>query len=66
MDILKRFGAMCKSPWMKENAGDLLILSGILMIPCVTFFLSVVMGFYALSVALIIVGILYIKGRGGE
>lgn len=62
MNIFKAFGAIFKKLWSKENLGDTLIISGLLMIPCITFFINVVIGFYALSAVLIILGVLYIKG----
>lgn len=49
-----------------ENLGDLLITVGLLMIPLITFFVSVVIGFYVLSVVMIIIGLVYIRAKGGE
>ena len=65
-DILKRCGEIFKDPWLIENAGDLLIIAGLLMIPLITFFVDIVSGFYVLSAVMIILGIIYIKSRGGE
>ena len=70
MNFLKHFGAICRdgtfSKWIAENLGDILIVVGLLSIPTVTFFVNVVVGFYILSVVLIILGILYVKSRGGD
>ena len=53
-------------PWIMENLGDLLITVGLLMIPLITFFVSVVIGFYVLSVVMVIIGLVYIRVKGGE
>lgn len=68
MNTLKRFGAMVKEkiPWLLENLGDLLIIIGLFMIPATSFFVKPIFGFYSLSVTLIIIGFIYIKGKGGE
>lgn len=62
MDILKNFGGTSKMSWLKKNLGDVLVIVGLLMIPCITLFVDVVIGLYVLSAVLIILGILYIKG----
>ena len=62
VNILKAFGAIFKKIFNKENIGDILITTGLLMIPCITFFINVMIGFYVLSVTLILFGVLYIKG----
>lgn len=68
MRFLKTCGEMYKKyePWLTENLGDLLITVGLLMIPLITFFVSVVIGFYVLSVVIIIIGLVYIRAKGGE
>lgn len=68
MRFLKTCGEMYKKyePWLMENLGDLLITVGLLMIPLITFFVSVVIGFYVLSVVMIIIGLVYIRAKGGE
>lgn len=66
MNTLKRFGAKVNLPWILENLGDLLIIIGLLMIPVTTFFVNVVAGFYTLAVTLVIIGFIYIKGKGGD
>lgn len=68
MNTLKQFGEMVKEkiPWLLDNLGDLLIIIGLLMIPATSFFVKPIFGFYSLSVTLIIIGFIYIKGKGGE
>lgn len=48
--------------WIKENMGDLFILTGLIMLPTTTFFYNVMLGFYCLAVVLMIIGFLFIKG----
>jgi hypothetical protein len=39
---------------------------GLAIIPVTTFFVSVIIGFYVLAITLIVIGIIYIKSKGGE
>lgn len=62
MAISKNSGGISKMTWLKNNLGDVLVIAGLLMIPCITLFVNVVIGLYVLSAVLILLGILYIKG----
>lgn len=68
MNFLKTCGETINKliVWIASNIGDVLILLGLAIIPITTFFVSVIIGFYVLALVLILIGIIYIKSKGGE
>jgi|LFRM01.2.fsa_nt_gb hypothetical protein len=68
MNFLKTFGEVIKKLilWILSNIGDVLVMLGLAIIPVTTFFVSVIIGFYVLAITLIVIGIIYIKSKGGE
>ena len=68
MNFLKTFGEVIKKLilWILSNIGDVLVMLGLAIIPITTFFVSVIIGFYVLAITLIVIGIIYIKSKGGE
>lgn len=68
MNFLKTCGEAINKliVWIASNIGDVLILLGLTIIPITTFFVSVIIGFYVLALVLILIGIIYIKSKGGE
>jgi hypothetical protein len=68
MNFLKTFGEVIKKLilWILSNIGDVFVMLGLAIIPVTTFFVSVIIGFYVLAITLIVIGIIYIKSKGGE
>ena len=68
MNFLKTFGEVIKKLilWILSNIGDDLVMLGLAIISITTFFVSVIIGFYVLAITLIVIGIIYIKSKGGE
>lgn len=68
MNFLKTFGEAIKKLilWILSNIGDVFVMLGLAIIPVTTFFVSVIIGFYVLAITLIVIGIIYIKSKGGE
>lgn len=65
MNFLKRFGATCKK-WFAENFGDFLITLGLFITSVTTFFVNLFLGFYVLALVLILIGLIYVKAKGGD
>lgn len=61
MNFLKKFGGK-----VKTELGDLLILTGLFLLPITTYQISRLAAAYVLSAVLIIVGINIIRARGGD